>query len=208
MIRNIYACADHTDEMFNDSDHYESFHQIATLLQTACNIDPELLGREDIVISGNAIASFKAHVLASLEKRITALEPDTAAHVRYPWGKGIVNLNRRNAKHSIIFRLFNMLNMANVESEKGGAIHFYSLAALDNTNTYIAKTFKAETNGIGVAAAFAKFITDFEQYNAMQQEEFEERVQQLISGAFLRTEESDGSTLIYPTIKTDTIKLI
>src|ERR1044072_5398770 len=208
MTRYIYACADDGEVMFTDSEHYGSFHQIASLLQTACNIDPELVGREDIEIEGKAIDSFKALVLTSLEENIASLEPDPEAHVKYSWRDGTIKLNRRNSKHSIIFRLFSMLDMANAESEKGGAIHFYSLAALDNTNTYIAKTFKAEKNGIGMAAAFAKFTTAYEQYSAMQQQEFEERVQQLITGGFLQSEENGGSALWYPTVKANTIKII
>jgi len=208
MIRYIYACTDNRDGMFTDSEHYESFHQVALLLQAACNIDPELVGREDILIEGKAIDSFKAQVAASLEESVNALQPDAEAHVQYPWRNGNINLNRRNPKHTIIFQLFVMLDMANIESEKGGAIHFYSLAALDNTNTYIAKTFKEEQNGIGMAAAFAKFTTAYEQYSAMQQQEFEERVQQLITGGFLQSEEKEGGTLLYPTAKTNTIKII
>lgn len=208
MTRQIYVCADHVKETFTDSEHYESFPQIAVLLNMACHIEPQLLGKKDLAIRGNAVISFKTQLLDSLEKKISALAPDKAAHVQVAWGEGTIALNRRNAQHSFILRLFDMLDMANAEIERDGSIYFYSLAALDNTNTYIAKTFKGEKNGIGMAAAFTKFTASYEQYNAMQQEEFEERVQQLISGGFLRTEEIEGSTLLYPTIKTDTIKLI
>lgn len=208
MTRQIYVCADHRNETFTKSEHYEAFHQISAVLNTIIQTGQDLLGKEDLTIAGDMITQLKAQLLAVLEEKVNALEPDSDADVRIQWGINNIKLNRRNKKHDIIFIMLNLLEMANIENEERGAIHFYSLAALDPANTYIAKTFKAEKNGIGMAAAFAKFTTGYEQYNTMQQVEFEERVQQLITSNFLCTEESEGNTLLYPTVKTNTIKII
>lgn len=208
-MKQICCLAEHMDWAFTASTHYPDFNELAQILHHATGMDAEALGASDITLRGEDISRLIAQLEIVLKEKLAVFQEG-----RYPSFKLILfgrkyQLDPWVREHSIIHLLANLLDTSVAELEKRGVIWFYNLSALDNTDHYILKTFKAASGGIELDAAFEAFKKKREDFAGLPGEEFSLRVEKLKENNFIIDRQTDDGRICWsPTVKTLRLKII
>lgn len=207
-MKQIYISSDHTEYVFTVSAGKALFKALARLFHSFLHIDQDKLGADDIILSFPQLNNFKQLLVEELERRIPALEPmNEMPHVVRIFNR-LIRLNIRNEDHHALYSLGVIMQMVEKEYEQQGNIYFYSITDLDEANINLLKHFKYTGAESSLDSSYNSFITTHKDFQEMKENEFEERIAQLVKDQYLEYQEGKTDWPVRPAAKTINMKMI
>lgn len=207
-MKQIYISSDHTEYVFTVSARRALFKALAQLFHSFLHIDEDKLGTDDIILSYPQLSDFKQVLGEELEKRIPLLEPvKDMPHCVRIFDK-LVYLNIRNEDHHALYSLGVIMQMVEKEYELQGNIYFYTITDLDEANINLLKYFKYTAAESTLDSSYNIFISTHKDFQEMKENEFKERIAQLVKDRYLEYQEENASWPVRPAIKSINMKMI